>query len=132
MSSIPAATSKRTWVSHASVISALALAIGSFALGARTANIEGFGDVAFGVALACWVGLPLVLLGLVKVFRVFPNTHVALWAIGSVLLFGACYEVFFAAGGSTAGLALIFVPLYVLVGYGVAATVLLCQTKRKQ
>ena len=124
--------SNRTWVCRACVISALALAIGSNALGARSANIEGFGDVAFGVALACWVGLPLMLLGLVKVFRAYPATHVALWAIGSVLLFGACYGVFFAARGSTAGLALIFVPLYVLVGYGVVGAVLLCQTNRKQ
>ena len=73
-----------------------------------------------------------MLLGLVKVFRVFPNKQVALWIIGSVLLFGACYDVFFAASGSTAGLGLIFVPFFVLVGYGVAAAVLLCQTNRKQ
>ncbi len=132
MSSIPAATSKGTWVCHSSLISALVLAVGTFAFGARSANIEGFRDVAFGVALACWVGLPLVLLGLAKIFRAFPITHVALWAIGTVLLFGTCYEVFFAASGSTAGLALLFVPLYVLVGYGVVAAVLLCRTNRKQ
>jgi hypothetical protein len=119
----------RSWVCNASLITGVVLAIGVFALGARDANIEGLADVAFGVAMACWVGLPLMLLGVVKLFRHFPNAHWVLWVVGSTALLGACFEVFFRARGSTAALALIFVPLYLLVGYGVVAMVLLWRRK---
>ena len=86
----------RTWVSNASLIAGVALGVGVFVLGASNANIEGAGDVAFGVATSGWVGLPLILLGLIKLFRFFPNIHAVLWGFGCFALLGSCWSVFVA------------------------------------
>ena len=119
------ATPPRSWVCSASLISGIVLGVGVFALSAPGATIEGIVDVAFGVAMSCWVGLPLILLGVIKVFRSYPNMHLSMWSLGCFVLFGACWQVFFAPRGSTAALGLLFVPFYLLAGYGVAAMVLL-------
>jgi hypothetical protein len=122
----------RTWVSNASLISGVAVAIGVFILGASNANIEGGADIAFGMAMSCWMGLPLILLGLVKLFRFFPNTHTVLWAVGCFALFGSCWNVYFVSKGSTAALALIFIPLFLLAGYGILAFVFFWRRSRSR
>jgi hypothetical protein len=122
----------RSWICNASLISGAVLAIGVFGLSAPNAHIEGVGDAAFGVAIPCWVGLPLILLGLIKIFRFFPNTQAVLWGVGCFALFGSCWSVFFAAKGSTTAVALIFIPLYVLAGYGIVALVLLWRRGHSQ
>ncbi len=95
---------------------ALALSSGS--------NVEGVGEFALLFGFSCWVGVPLVALGQVRVFRPFPRVTFCLWAIGLVVEAALFYGVFIAPQGSTAGLAMLFVPLYLLVLYGVACLVL--------
>lgn len=102
-------------------VSALVFAVVVFVSGAA---IKSFGDALCGVVVSCWVALPLLLLGVIKLFRAFPATHVVLLALGILA------SVFAAASpygyGSTSALGLVVLPFYVVVVYVLVAFVLLC------
>ncbi len=72
-----------------------------------------------GILFSGWQGLPLALLAQMKVFWRYPVVNWVLLSLGGVVLMKVLHEVYDAPHGSTAGLALIFGPLYVLAGYAV-------------
>lgn len=87
-------------------------------------SINGFGDMMAGAIFSGWVALPLLFLGLVKLFRQFRTTHVFLLVLGLVGSFGAVTSPY--GRGSTTAIGMVLLPFYLLVAYGVAWFVLFC------
>ena len=80
---------------------------------------------AIGILLfSCWAALPLLVLGLVRLFRQFPGTHAALLVLGisaSVLAAAAPF-----GRGSTSAIGLVTIPFFLLLIYAAAGFVLIC------
>ncbi len=108
-------------IARASFIGAAVFAVVVFVSGLA---INGFGNTLAGLFFSGWVALPLMLLGAIKLFRRFPLTHAAL------LVFGVLGSAVAAASpyghSSTSSIALVTVPFFVLVIFGVTGFVLLC------
>ena len=78
----------------------------------------------FLVAFAIWVGLPLLILGRLRVFWSFPKITAVLYGVGLLLLGTLLFGVFVAPAGSTAALAIISVPFLLNSAYAATAVVL--------
>jgi hypothetical protein len=87
-------------------------------------SIKGFGDIVAGVLFSGWVALPLLLLGLVRIFREFRTAHIVLLVLGLVGSFGAVTSPY--GHGSTSAIGLVVLPFFLLVAYGVIGFVLFC------
>jgi len=87
-------------------------------------SINGFGGVLVGVLFAGWVSLPLLLLGLVKLFRQFATAHIILLVLGLVGSFGAVTSPY--GHGSTSALGMLVLPFFLLAAYGVVGFALFC------
>jgi len=76
------------------------------------------------ICFSGWVGLPLLLLGVIKVFRSFPVTHLVLLMIG--LIFSAFATASPFGHGSTSAIGLLTTPFFLLVIYAVSGFGLFC------
>ena len=113
--------SRRSGVATASLASALFFGLIAFASGSAFKSLE---DAVVGILFSCWVALPLVLLGVIKLFRAFPGTHSVLLVFG--FFASVCAVASTHSGGSTSALGLVFFPFWLLLIYGVVCFVLLC------
>lgn len=86
--------------------------------------LNGGGSSVAGVCLACWAALPLTLLGIVKLFRGFPMTHLALLVLG--LLVSALAVASPYGHSSTSAIGLVTVPFFLLLLYALVDFVLVC------
>jgi hypothetical protein len=111
---------RRSGIATVSLVSAVAFAVAVL----PSLSIKGFGDMVAGVLFCGWVSLPLLFLGLMKLFRDFPITHLVLLVLGLAGSFGAVILPY--GRGSTSALGMVFVPLYLLVIYCVAGFILFC------
>jgi hypothetical protein len=121
----PTPPSPRSWVTTVSVVASAFFGVVVFASSSASESAE---DAVASLLMAGWVALPLLLLGVVKIFRAFPTTHVVL------LVFG-CFSIVWAIGsargaGSTAALAVVVIPFYLLIIYGVTSLVLMFRKDR--
>ena len=86
--------------------------------------MNGLENALPGLCLSCWVALPLVALGAIRLFRRFPLTHATLFLIGVLASVMAVVSPY--GHRSTSAIALVTIPFFLLVIFCVAGLVLLC------
>jgi len=128
MENVQPKQSGRTVVATASLVASAVCVVGVFV---SEIAMNGFVSPLGLLCLSCWVAFPLLVLGLVKVFRAFPGTH------GVLLVMGVVVSAFAAASpprahSSTSAIGLVTVPFFLLLLYGVAGAVLVCVKTYKQ
>lgn len=120
MESTKAPAPRRSATATVSLVSAVVSAVAVL----PSLSIKGFGDIVAGVLFSGWVALPLLLLGLVRIFREFRTAHIVLLVLGLVGSFGAVTSPY--GHGSTSAIGLVVLPFFLLVAYGVIGFVLFC------
>lgn len=121
MKDLESASARHSGVALAALASAGVFAVAVFVSGIA---VDGFERVIPGICFSAWVALPLLLLGGIKLFRLFPRTHLVLLVIG--LLFSAFAAASPLAHGSTSAIALATTPFFLLAVYAVAGFTLVC------
>ena len=118
---------RRPLASKLAVIIGIGLAIADFvfAFPSRPKSVD-VGLWVTGFLFSAWQSLPMLMVGQMKAFWRYPVIYWLLLSVGTAVLVKELYEVYFAPHGSTAGLALIFGPLYVFVGYLVCWAMVKC------
>lgn len=82
-------------------------------------------DVAFfDLVFSFWIGLPLIMLGQLKVFWRFPRLVKWLYAMGCCALVWMLFTVLVVPTSSTAGVAAFYIPLLLLMIYSVVVVVI--------
>ena len=120
MESTNTSSSRRPAVATASLVSAAIFAVAVL----PSLSIEGLETILAGALFSGWVALPLLLLGLVKVFRKFPTAHLVLLVVGLVASSGAVTAPY--GHGSTSALGLLVLPFFLLLIYGGVGFILFC------
>ncbi len=114
----PTARSRSTTVT-VSLAGAAVFAVFVFASGL---TMNDAGSAVAGVCFACWVALPLTLLGIVKLFRGFPRTHLVLLVLGLLVSASAAASPY--GHSSTSVIGLVSVPFFLLLLYALAGFLL--------
>jgi hypothetical protein len=122
----PTARSRST-TATVSLAAAAVFAVFVFASGLA---MNGGASAVAGVCFACWVALPLTLLGTVKLFRGFPMTHLVLLVLGLLVSASAAASPY--GHSSTSAIGLLTVPFFLLLLYALAGFVLVCVKTYRQ
>ena len=109
---------RRPAVCWAATFSGIVLSIANLIMAMRSgATVRGPGDLVFGLLFSLWVGLPLLLLGQVKLSHRRPRVVLVLWLVGLLVTVKMLHEVFVDPSGSTTALGLLTTPFYLILGF---------------
>ena len=111
----------RPVIANVSLTAAGVFAVLTFGAGLASG---GTGNAVAGVCISCWLALPLTLLGLVRLYRGFPLTHLILLVLGLLVSAFAAASPF--DHSSTSAIGLMTIPFFLLVVYALAGLVLVC------